>query len=384
MNEMTRILHVVPDLIPYGLEKVVASLAKWRDRSRFQVDIVSLYGEAEGSLGQALERTGARVFYLDKRKGLDTRMFKRFGQVLRETAPDVVHTHNYVLRYTLPPSLMQRVPVQVHTIHNVAQREVDFAGRMLQYWAFRGRVHPVAIAEEVVQTFRKVYGLPRPALIPNGIGVEDFSMPSRTRDEWRQREGFESTDLLFVCVARLFAQKNHKTLLEAFASGPASLPNAKLLLAGDGDLQTALEAQACELRIRDKVRFLGRRQDIPAMLAACDVFVLASLWEGNPLSVMEAMAAGRPSVVTSVGGVPELLEDGKHGFAVDAGNSPAFAAAMMQLAQHSSMRRVMGAAASARARERFDHKHMVRAYESLYEKLLPRPVRQGATSGVAA
>lgn len=383
---MNRILHVVPDLVPYGLERVVASLVKWRDRERFQVDVVSLYGEMEGSLGSVLERAGARIFYLDKRRGFDHRMFTRFSGVLKLAQPHVVHTHNYVLRYTLPPSILQRVPVQVHTIHNVAHREVDFAGRMLQKWAFRGKVHPVAIANEVAHSFRKVYGLERPALIPNGIGVDDFIMPPHTREDWRKREGFAPDDLLFTCVARLFAQKNHKTLLEAFAAGPASMPNAKLILAGDGELLTALEAQACELRIRDRVHFLGRRQDVPSILAASDVFVLSSLWEGNPLSVMEAMAAGRASVVTSVGGIPELLEDDKHGYVVDPGNAPAFAAAMTRLAEHASLRRVMGATASARARERFDHRQMVRAYEALYLSLLPAGAPAGAENsrGVAA
>lgn len=381
---MTRILHVVPDLVPYGLERVVASLVALRDRGRFQSDVVSLYAPQEGSLGSGLERSGARVYYLNKRKGLDPRMFGRFTEVLREAKPDIVHTHNYVLRYTIPPAILQRVPVQVHTIHNVAHRESDLVGRLIQRWAFRRTVHPVAIADEVLSSYLDVYKSPLPSLIPNGIAVDDYTVAPGTREKWRVKEGFAPDDLLYVCIARLFAQKNHKTLLEAFAAGPAAFPKAKLVLAGDGELLTALEALACELRIRDRVRFLGRRQDVAEILAASDVFTLASLWEGNPLSVMEAMAAGRASVVTAVGGVPELVENEKQGFVVRPNDSHSFAAAMVRLAEHENLRRAMGGAAALRARERFDHRKMVRSYEALYDRLLPHGGSEKAARGAAA
>jgi glycosyltransferase involved in cell wall biosynthesis len=134
--------------------------------------------------------------------------------------------------------------------------------------------------------------------------VAHYAGAAANRDRWRAQNGFSAADLLFVCVARLYVQKNHKTLVEAFASGLATVAGAKLLLAGDGHLRNEVEAQVQALGLANRVHFLGRRDDIPELLAACDIFSLASLWEGNPLSVMEAMAAGLPCVVTAVGGVP--------------------------------------------------------------------------------
>lgn len=366
----TRILHVMPSLAPYGAERTAAILALGMDPGRFQVGVVSLFEEQSESLAHSLTDNGIEVFHLDKQHGLDMRMFGRIHRVLKQVRPHIVHTNNYVLRYTLPPCLLANVPVMVHTLQNVAERESDQFGRWLQRWAFRGRVHPVSIAEKVSESYKQIYGLPRPTLIPNAIDVGLYAQGRATRAEWRRKEGFAPDDLLYVCVARLFAQKNHRMLLDAFAAGPARLPEAKLLLAGDGGLQAELEAQAERLKIRDRVFFLGRREDVVALLGAADVFALASLWEGNPLSVMEAMAAGIPVVVTAVGGVPELVEHGQSGFIAESGNTEAFASALLNVARDSAVLRSLGAAAAKRARDKFDHRQMVQAYDELYGKLL--------------
>ncbi|HWT89344.1 MAG TPA: glycosyltransferase, partial [Candidatus Angelobacter sp.] len=115
--------------------------------------------------------------------------------------------------------------------------------------------------------------------------------------------------------------------------------------------------------------FLGLRADIPEVLAACDVFVLSSEFEGNPLSVLEAMAAGLPTISTAVGGVPSLLENGTSGILVHSGDAEGFSKAMESLLLNRNLRQSMGVAAARRARERFDVANMVRAYEELYESL---------------
>ncbi|HEY3839155.1 MAG TPA: glycosyltransferase [Bryobacteraceae bacterium] len=371
---MIRVLHVLPDLVPYGAERVVATLASQGDRDRFQVSIASLYAESPGSLAAPLREQGIRVFHLNKRRGFDPRMFHRIYGVMCQYRPHVVHTHNYVLRYVLPPALLHNPPLMVHTIHNVAHLEVDRLGMFLQRRSFGRRVHPVVIAEEGAASFERVYDTARPPLIRNGIAVARYSRASLNRNQWRIQNGYSVTDLLFICVARLYVQKNHKTLVEAFASGPAKLPGARLLLAGDGHLRQEVEAQVKALGLGDRVHFLGRRDDVPELLAACDIFALASLWEGNPLSVMEAMAAGLPCVVTAVGGVPELVLNQVQGLVVPPGDAAALSAAMLRLAGNPAMRKAMGIAAAKRAQNEFDDRNMVEAYESLYDQLLSAPV----------
>lgn len=365
-----RVVHVLPDLVPYGLENMLSHLVCSLDRTRYEPAVISLFGPAENGLENTLRNAGVNVFHLHKRRGFDPRMFVRLYKLFRKMQPDIVHSHNYVLRYTLPAAILARVPVMAHTIHNVAKQEVDRLGRWLQWLAFRGPVHPVAIAQEVALTSRQVYGSVDLTIIPNGIPVEAFQREVSTRARWRKREGFLETDLLYVCVARFFRQKNHSTLIQAFANGPARNPHCKLLLAGDGELRGDIEVQAQRLGVHSQIRFLGRRDDVAEILNAADVFVLASLWEGNPLSVMEAMASELPVIATSVGAVPELVENGVHGLLVPPGDSPALAGAMLHLMSNEAERRRMGRAAALRARERFDYRLMVQAYEALYERLL--------------
>ena len=374
----TRVLQIVPDLVPYGLEKIVASLALLGDRKRFEMSVVSLYGDTPDSMGRDLSASGVKVFFLDKRRGFDPRMYPRLSRVFRDVRPHVIHSHNYVLRYTLPALLGVPIPAMVHTVHNVADRETDRLGIWLQQRAFRSIVCPVAIAGEVAASYERTYRLPSPVLIPNGIAVDDYSPDPERRERYRRELGYSPEELLFICLARFYPQKNHKTLLEAFAAGPGRLPNARLLLAGDGDLREAAEAQARSLGMGDKVRFLGRRGDVAALLGASDAFVLASLWEGNPLAVMEAMASGLPVVVTSVGGVPELVEHELSGILVPPGDAPALSAGMMRVAADQLLRRSYGARAAKRAKERFDHRVMVSAYERLYERLLSGESMRGA------
>ncbi len=369
-----RVLHVVPDLVPYGLENMVAGLCT-KSGAGIRTGVVSLYGEVEGSLAPKLRDAGVPVFHLDKKRGFDPRMFTRFDSVIRRFRPDVVHTHNYVLRYTLPSCLLRGVAARVHTIHNVADHEVDRIGVGMQKLVFPATVHPVAIAGEVARSFQRVYGYEPPSTIPNGVPLEKFRAARGLRTFWRRKERIPESATVILCVARLFEQKNHKTLLSAFAQAVEYVPDALLLLAGDGELLGNLEAQARDLGVQDRVRFLGRRSDIAHALAASDIFALASLWEGNPLSVMEAMAAGRPGVVTRVGAIPELVRHGEDGLIVDPGDTRAMTEALVRLCADPELRRLMGDSARERAQERFSEEAMVDSYERLYRRLLGKPER---------
>ena len=379
---MMRVLHVVPDLVPYGLENMVASLLRSMDRARFQTGVVSLYAETPGGLEDSLRDAGVRLYHLEKRRGLDLRMYPRMMRVLRDFRPDILHTHNYVLRYTYPVAAL-RVPGMVHTIHNVADREVDRTGLWLQQFAFRMGVRAVTIGDEVSASFRRVYGFQEAALIPNGIPVRQYCAPAVSRAEWRARHGVDANEFVYLSVARFWPQKDHRTLLEAFAKGPGRIGGARLLLAGEGTLREATADLASRLGIAAQVTFLGQRADIADVLGAADVFVLSSRWEGNPLSVMEAMSAGRAVLATSVGAIPELVRHGRDGLLVEAGDAAGMADAMCLLQAQPAVLRKMGNSGRERALARFDLPAMVRAYTELYEQLLGQEYA-GTTAGVRA
>jgi len=366
-----KVVHIVPSLGAGGAERMVVHIARGLDRERFEVAVISIWRRLGSDLDRLLDESAVKVAYLGKGRGFDCRTYHRLHHVLGDYRPDIVHTHLAVLRYALPSLLLlKRTSMWLHTVNNVAEREVEPRARWIQRSAFKyGEVLPVAVSKEVAVSMRRLYGIERCKVIWNCVPTNLYACPRTPRQEWRAREGFSSDHILFVCVARFDLQKNHATLLQAFAQGPACNPKAHLVLVGAGVLQRPLEEQAQKLGLASQVHFLGVRADIPDVLAAMDVFVLSSDYEGSPLSLVEAMAAGLPIVSTIAGGVPELIQNGKEGFLVQVGDVKGLSDSMTFLAKNPEARRSLGTAAARRARENFDISVMIGEYEELYESL---------------
>jgi glycosyltransferase involved in cell wall biosynthesis len=371
MTNKIKVVHIVPMLCPGGAERVAVHIACGLNRQRYEPVVVSLMGRKDWELDRALEESAVKVHYLSKHLGFDYRMFSQVYGQLKICQADIIHTHLQVLRYVYPPAAFLEEACILHTVHNLAEREIETSMRWLQGYALRHGVTPVAVAEEVAISLERTYGVPKCTVIPNGIPTRSYARALKMpRWEWRAREGFSESDVLFVCVARFAPQKNHALLLDAFAAGPAADRKAHLVLIGDGALKKRLESQVESLGLRSQIHFLGLRTDIPDVLGAMDVFVLSSDFEGNPLCVMEAMASGLPVVSTSVGGVPALLKSGKHGLLVPPGDSQSLSKAMSLLLQNHEARKLWGRAAARHATEKFDVSNMVRAYEKVYEQIL--------------
>jgi len=218
---------------------------------------------------------------------------------------------------------------------------------------------------------RIYYGLdPRP--------FEEASAGSpQERTQLRAALGISADECVFVCVARFAPQKAHDVLLRAFAQvglrDARRASGTRLVLVGDdpfGDGRQRAEALARELGLGARVVFAGIRRDVPALLAASDVFVLASLWEGLGLVLLEAMAAGLPVVATEVSAVPEVVVDGVTGLLVPPSDPQALARAMETLAGDGSLRGRLGGAGRDRVREAFGLDHMVDRTLAVYAYLL--------------
>jgi glycosyltransferase involved in cell wall biosynthesis len=224
---------------------------------------------------------------------------------------------------------------------------VDRIGQFIHRAAFRLGVVPVAVASEVARTFEAQYGFV-PRVIPNGIDLDRFrAVPPRQA----------ARPFTILTVARLEPQKNPELLADSVAALPFA---AQLLIAGEGRLRGSLSG-------RPRVTLLGSRTDIPELLAEADVFALASDYEGHPIALMEAMAAGLPVVATAVGGVPEIVGDA--GLLVPPRDGAALAAAFTRLREDSELRAELGRRAWERAAS-FSAANMVRAYETLFEEVV--------------
>jgi glycosyltransferase involved in cell wall biosynthesis len=175
---------------------------------------------------------------------------------------------------------------------------------------------------------------------------------------------------LLGLVARLHRQKGLGDLLAAVAWVRERVPDVRLLLIGEGELRDELEAQARALGLSGAVIFAGIRTDVAEIVAALDIFVLPSLWEGTSNAVLEAMAAGLPIVATAVGGTPEVVVDGVTGLLVPPRDPSALAGALVTLLQDADLRHRMGRAGRERVKQYFSLERMVRRTEALYEELL--------------
>ncbi len=366
-----RVLETLASLRRAGAERVAVSLACGLDRERFEPRVVSLYPPFEGGYEPALERAGVPVEQLGKRPGFDPRMWLRIARAIREFRPHVVHTHSYVMRYVWPARLATGGGAIVHTVHNLADKEVDWVGRAIHRAAFRAGALPVAISGEVARSFERVYGFAPVATIPNGADVRNGYRPD-AREKWRRAHGFGEGDLLVVSVARFEPQKNPLGLIEAFTRGLATHPGSRLVMAGQGSLLEPSRRRAAELGVDARVHFLGLCLDVPELLSACDLFALASGWEGASVAIVEAMAARLPVVATAVGGVPELVAQGETGVLVPPGDVTVFAAALAALAADPERRRAMAEAASRRALL-FETSAMAKAYAEVFERAVSRP-----------
>ena len=368
-----RVLHVLANLGAGGAERMAVHIVLGLNRQRFEPAVVAYSGRYGSDLEQRLDQAGLKTWFLGKGPGFEWRTFYRLHRVFKEFRPDIVHTHVHVMRYAFPSLAYFKPWLMVHTVNNIAEREIEPRARWLQRLAYQRGVIPVAVAREVATSLERLYGIGNCRVVWNCIPTDFYASPQTPRELWRARQGFSADDILFVCVARFAPQKNHALLINAFAKGPAFDPKAHLVLVGQGVLRAQSQERVNQLGLTGRVHFLGLRTDIPDVLGATDIFVLSSDYEGNPLSVIEAMAAGLPIVSTAAGGVPELMQSGKEGLIVQPGRAEELSEAMMTLLKDPALRKAMGAAAAARAKQKFDVAAMVRAYEELYDEISVPP-----------
>ncbi len=359
-----RILHVIPNFKPGGAERLLINLLDVFDKEKFEIAAVSLFPEMGTILEEEIKEKGYKVYFLNKHRGLDLRMFLRIYSVLKNFKPDVVHTHLYVMRYTLIPTFLNRVPVLVHTVHNVAQKEVTLLGKIIHKFAFKWlRVIPISISQEVTRTIKIVYGKAiRTYMIYNGIPTSKFFL----RSDKKNKKG----NIILLHVGSFKQQKNHMLLIEAFSLVAKEHSNIYLWLVGNGELRQFIENAVNKKRLNEKVTFLGIRNDVAKLLNKCNIFILSSDWEGMPLTILEAMASGKPVVSTAVGGVPELVKNGVTGLLVPPSNSRALAKAIIQLSNNNILCSSMGEKGRKRVVEQFDISKTAKKYEDLYKVLL--------------
>lgn len=365
------ICQVLHSLHMGGAEMLAARLAR-QMRTTYRFLFVCL--DELGTLGEQLRGEGFPVEVLHRRAGWDWRSSLRLARLIRREKVQLLHAHQYTpFFYTLTARwLGRRVPI-LFTEHGRHFPDYPRRKRILfNRLAIGRRDRVIGVGQTVRQAVINNEGIrgDRVGVIYNGIDTDAFARNGHDRDSLRRAMGVEPDDLVLIQVARLDYLKDHATAVRAVERVAARRPEVKLVLIGDGPEREKIEAEVRQRRLGEQIRFLGLRTDVARLLPAADLFLLTSISEGIPLTVIEAMSAGLPVVSTGVGGVGEIVIDGETGLLAPSGDDGALAEHILQLADDPDRRRRMGEIGCRRAADVFSEKQMHAAYRRLYEEML--------------
>jgi glycosyltransferase involved in cell wall biosynthesis len=350
------ILHILGTAQPEGssIARMVSALARGLDPERYRLHAWFLAGE--GPLVDLLNQAGARADALDWGRGArDPVGAWSFWRHLRRLSIDIVHIHfgGRSVRWLARAATGAKIVVHLHG------RILEPRGLNLVTHASRGADVLIAVSRSVAE---RVVGT-QPQVVYPGVPAPETPGPRPLRSA-------SAAGRIVGTAARLLPLKGLGYLLRAIASLREEFPNLILEIAGSGPERAALEQEAREIHLSEAVRFLGWVEDLAPVLARWEVFALPSLEEGFPVAALEAMAAGLPVVASAVGGIPELIEDGRTGWLVPPQDPEALAGRLRQLLRDPEAQEVMGIAAHARVRECFSAEHMAAEIANIYNGLL--------------
>ena len=324
---------------------------------------------------QLRAREGMDLVPLAPRTEMDLAAAWRFARVIKQLRPDVIHAHD-------PHGVaMAALALSMSTEPNkpplIASRRVDFRmkGNSLSRWKYR-QVDCFICASDAIRQIIVADGVPeeRTVTVHEGIDLGRVEAAPRAKlheDLWLPHEA-----PIVGNVAALVPHKGQKHLIEAAALVVRQVPDARFVIAGEGELRPALERQIKEHHLEKHILLAGFRPDVLSLHKAFDIFVMSSVTEGLGTSLLDAMACAKPIVATTAGGIPEVVVDGKTGILVAPRDHQAMADAIVRLLKDAPLRERLGTAGLARVREKFSAERMVEETLRVYGRVARRPHRE--------
>ncbi len=314
------------------------------------------------------------------RADIDPVLLIRLARRLRTLQPDIVHTHLFHADlHGIPAARLAGVSRIVSSRHNDNAFRRRFPYRQINRFLWQLTTAGIGISAAITRFTIEVEGASPAQMTTIPYGLDSTGAVDRmaARAALRSELGLPPDTLLAGIVCRLIEQKGVPYALEAFARVAARFPAAQLVIAGDGPLRPALEVQARDLGLAERVHFLGWRTDTAAIFAALDVFLMPSLWEGFGLVLLEAMAQSIPVIGSAVSAIPEVVTDGETGLLCPPRDVDCLAAALGDLLADPDLRARLGAAGRTRLEERFTAERMVAQTAAVYERLMAGALTPG-------
>ncbi len=384
MNSLPiKILHLIPTLSSGGAERQLVNLVGSTRAEKIN-HVVCVIGEAD-FFAPSIRQSGGKVIELNiSAKRPFFQAAQKFRQIIREEKPDIIHSWLYDANVAarLANLLNSKTPIitslqladyepEAARIGNWNPHKVRVLKAIDKFATILTKPYFAACSEFVKKSYQKHYGIDetRTEVIYNSVNADFLASSENDLKKLREEFGFSSDTFVFLNVGRLDAQKNHRLIFEAFRQVSAELPNAVLLLAGIGGLENELKKAVKDLQIDGKVYFLGRRNDVGALLEFADVFVFPSFFEGLPVALVEAMFKSLPCIASRIEVFEEVITNDENGLLIDPNSPDELKEAMIKLYRRTDLRKMLGENAFQTANTKFNSTETARQWEDFYKKV---------------
>jgi glycosyltransferase involved in cell wall biosynthesis len=379
-----KVLHLIPTLSGGGAERQLVNLVNSTSKEIVN-HVVCVIGEAD-FFAPDIRNAGCKIIEL---KIFSKHPFfqaaAKFRKVWREEKPDIIHSWLYDANVSarFANFLNGKTPIvtslqladfdpEAARIGNYDRHKVRALRAIDKFTAFVAKPYFVPCSEFVKNSYQRHYGIDenRTRVIYNSVDPKLLAVSEDDLKKTRDEFALPADAFVYLNVGRLDPQKNHKVLFEAFRQVAAEVPNAWLLLAGVGGLENELKKLAEDLGIDEKVRFLGRRNDIGALLELADVFVFPSFFEGLPVALVEAMFKSLPCIASKIEVFEEVITDGETGLLIDPASPRELKEAMIKLHHNADLRKQLGENAFLRVEKNFHADTTARQWEDFYRTVV--------------
>lgn len=350
-----KILQIIPSLGVGGAETMMCNLSCELVKNGDEV-VVVVFALNDSIIKERLINNRIKIISLEKNVGFSPKTIFRIKKIIKEENPDIIHTHLHVLPYVWLACGKKKI---IHTLHSIAKKEQSGIGKYICgfIYCYSEKCIPVAISEQVRKSMINEYNLKRKIpVVCNGVPIENIISKS----------SYEINNSAHIFhVGRFTKFKNHKMMVDALERIKTQEENVILHFYGTGELEDEIKEVVRDKGLESAVKFEGVCPNISKILINGDIFVLPSEYEGMPMSLIEAMAAGLPCIASEVGGIPDMIENGYNGILINS-NIDNLVNAVIDLLRNKDKRKQLGMNARKDAKKYSAH-NMMDEYLSIYK-----------------
>lgn len=369
-NNKIKVLHVVLSMETGGLENGIVNLINHSTQEDYIVDVLCL--REKGELADRVTNPLSRVYFDGNTDHSLLTSIKKIISICKSENYDIVHSHGFTTM--LASYLAKKVchfPILINGEHGTLYFD-SLRKRLLQTFLFSRVNLNLTVSAELKTKILSLFNISKDNFKPiiNGVDTSRFKRNINERITFRNKLGIKDNQIIIGSVGRLVSGKDYKSLIKAFSRIAPNIKNTHLIIAGDGPEYATLSSLICQLGLDSRIHLLGRRDDIPALLNAYDLFVLPSKSEGLSNTLLEAMSSGLPAIACDVGGNPEIVIPQVSGFLYEQGNEIQLSQILTSMCENQAAIDELSISARDHILKHHSLVSMVNNYESTYQDLV--------------